>query len=89
MHEKTLVIALELGVRAAEGAAYCNLGNAYISLGQFHKAIEMHEKELAIALELGDRAGEGRAYVNLGIVYELAGQPDKAQEMRQAASRLA
>ena len=89
MHEKHLAIAVEVGDRAGEGRAYCNLGNAYDSLGQFHKAIEMHEKDLAIALEVGDRAGEGMAYHNLGIVYEAAGQPDKAQEMRQAASRLA
>ena len=43
-HEKLLKIAIEIGDRAGEGAAYGNLGNAYDSLGQYPKAIEYHEK---------------------------------------------
>ena len=61
-YKETLKIAIEIGDRAGEGAAYGNLGVAYNSLGDFQKAIEYHEKALEIAKEIGCRAGEGRAY---------------------------
>ena len=44
------------GDRWGEGAAYCKLGIAYHSLGQFTRAVDYHNKHLAIALEVGDRA---------------------------------
>ena len=81
--QRALVDALQCersGDRAGEGRAYCNLGNAYISLGQFERAVEFHRKHLAIALEVGDRAGEGRAYGNLGNAYESLGQFERAVE---------
>ena len=52
--------------RFGEGRAYCSLGIAYHSLGDFRRALEYHEKDLSIAKDVGDRAGEGRAYCNLG-----------------------
>ena len=55
-----------MGDRAGEGIAYCNLGNAYHSRGDFQKAIECHEQNLKISKKAGDRAGEGIAYGNLG-----------------------
>ena len=39
-HERHLKISKEVGDRAGEGKAYCNLGKAYDSLGDFQKAIE-------------------------------------------------
>ena len=57
-----------------EGEAYCKLGVAYFSLGQFDKAAELNRKYLNIALEVGDRAGEGKAYCNLGNAYCNLGQ---------------
>ena len=48
---------------------YGNLGNAFVSLGDFRKAIEHHEKRLKIAIEIGDRAGEGGAYGNLSNAF--------------------
>lgn len=38
-----LLIAKEFGDRAAERRAYCNLGNAYIFLGQFEAAAEHYK----------------------------------------------
>lgn len=38
-----LLIAKEFGDRAAERRAYCNLGNAYIFLGQFEVAAENYK----------------------------------------------
>ena len=41
-HKRYLKISKEVGDRAGEGAAYCNLGVAYRNLGEFQKAIEYH-----------------------------------------------
>ena len=60
-HEKHLKIAIEIGDRRGEGAAYGNLGNCYQSLGDYRKSIEYHEKHLRIAKKIGDQGGEGRA----------------------------
>ena len=62
-------IAIEIGGRHEEEAAYGNLGNCYQSLGDYRKSIEYHEKHLKIAKEIGVRGGEGRANGNLGIAY--------------------
>ena len=66
---KRLLEAKQNNSRFEEGRAYCNLGNAYDSLGDFQRAIEYHEKDLSIAKDVGNRAGEGRAYYNLGISF--------------------
>jgi tetratricopeptide (TPR) repeat protein len=73
-----LAIAKEVGDRAGEAAAYGNLGRAYLSQGDYAKAIEYHGKRLAIEKEVGDRAGEAAAYANLGIVYQSQGDFSKA-----------
>ena len=73
-------IAKEIGDWAGEGKAYGNLGNAYLSLGDYQKAIDYHEKRLKIAKEIGDRIGEGRGYVNLGSAYWSLGFYRKAIE---------
>ena len=71
-------LAIKIGDRAGEGAAYGNLGNAYIPLGDFRKATEYYEKALKTAIEIGDRAGEGTAYHNIGNGYARLGQFDIA-----------
>ena len=77
-HEKSLKIAIEIGDRAGEGAAYVNLGNAYNLPGDVQKATEYNEKGLKIAIEIGDRAREGVAYHNIGNGYFRLGQFDIA-----------
>ena len=62
-------IAIEIGDRRGQGAAYENLGNDYRSLGDYRRAINCQEKHLKIAIEIGDRGGEGAAYGNLGKAY--------------------
>ena len=88
-HEKLLKIAIEIGDRAGEGAAYGNLGNAYQSLGDYRKAIEYHEKDLKIAIEISDRAGEGGAYGNLGNAYKSLGDYRKAIEYHEKLLKIA
>ena len=49
--------------------AYYNLGIAYFSLEDFHRAIEYLKQYLSIAEEVGDREGAGCAYDKLGHAY--------------------
>ncbi|CAH3149221.1 unnamed protein product [Porites lobata] len=79
-HKQQLNFAKKVGDRAGQGRAYCNLGNAYQSLGQFQQAIEYHKQHLSIAIEVGDRAGKGVAYCNLGNAYQSLGQFQQAIE---------
>ena len=82
-------IAIEIGDRAGEGGAYGNLGNAYLLLGDFQKAIEHPEKHLKIAIEIGNRAGEGQAYGNLGNAYKSLGDFRKAIEYHEKHLKIA
>lgn len=41
--KKRLEIAKKFNDKAAERRAHCNLGNAHIFLGEFHKAIENYK----------------------------------------------
>ena len=68
-HVQELGIAKEKGNRVGEGRAYANLGDAYIQLGDFQRAIDCYKQSLNIAKEQGNRAGEGRAYNKLGVAY--------------------
>ena len=78
-----------MGDKAGERRAYGNLGNAYHSLGNFHKAIEYHEFDLQIAKQVGDKAGEGRAYGNLGNAYDSLGDFHKAIEYHECCLQIA
>ena len=68
-----LELATELGDRAQEGRASCNLGIAYHQCGEFQKAIECQTLRLVIAQEQGNREAEGRAYCNLGCTHDWLG----------------
>ena len=81
--ERHLKITKEVGDRAGEGKAYCNLGIAFRNLGDFRKAIEYQERHLQISKEVGDRAGEGIAYGNLGNAYDSLGDFQKAIEYHE------
>ena len=88
-HERDLKIAKEIGDRAGEGRAYCNLGIGYYSLGDFKTAMEYHERHLKIAKKIGDTAGEGRAYSNLGNGYHRLGDIKNAIEYHERDLKVA
>ena len=44
---------------SAEGGHLCNLGNAYVQLGEDRLAIEYYEQSVVIAREIGNQRGEG------------------------------
>ena len=55
----------EVGDRAGQGKTCAVLGNCYMSLGQYDKAMKMYEQARAMAEEVGDIADEARALMNL------------------------
>ncbi|CAH3015221.1 unnamed protein product [Porites evermanni] len=79
--QKKRLTKAQINKNTAEKAdAYCNLGRAYYSFGDFHQAIEYHNQHLSIAKEVGDRAGEGCAYGNLGCAYDSVSEFQRAIE---------
>ena len=54
-----------VGDKRNEGTRLGNLGNAYYSLSDARRAIEIYEQQLAIHREIGDRRGEGAALFNM------------------------
>ena len=79
--QKKRLTKAQINKNTAEQAdAYCNLGRAYYSLGDYHQAIEYHKQHLSIAKEIGDRAGEGCAYGNLGCAYDSLSEFQRAIE---------
>ena len=87
--EKHLKIAIEVGDRGGEGKTYGNLGNAYLSLNDYRKAIEYLEKQLKIAIEIGNRGGEGGGYGSLGLAYNSLGVYGKAIEYHEKHLKIA
>ena len=75
----------QIGDRRGEGTTLGNLGLAYFTLGEIHKAIEYHQEALVIAQEIGDRRGEGNHLGNLGNAYFTLGEIHKAIEYHQEA----
>ena len=56
------------------------MGNAYLSLGEYKKAIEYYEKGLEISCAIGDISGIASNNGNLGNAYQNLGEYKKAIE---------
>jgi tetratricopeptide (TPR) repeat protein len=78
--ETALQAARQLGQRW-KGMALRSLGNAYVTLGETRRAIELYEQHLAIAPEIGDRLGEAYTMGNLGNAYADLGETRRAIEL--------
>jgi tetratricopeptide (TPR) repeat protein len=83
--EAAIAAAKRLGSRQAEGAALGNLGIAYASLGENHRAIEFYEKASVIAREIGDRREECASLGNLGLAYVALGETRRSAEFCEKA----
>ncbi|MEL7522048.1 MAG: tetratricopeptide repeat protein, partial [Cyanobacteria bacterium J06553_1] len=59
------------------------LGNAYDSLGQYERAIDLQQQSLIIKREIGDRNGEADSLCNLGNAYKSLGQYERAIDFHQ------
>ena len=78
--EEGLAAARRLKDRPAEASHLGNLGTAYHSLGETHRAIEFYQQQLRITREIGDRYGDGKALGNLGLGYAALGETRRAIE---------
>jgi len=81
--EQALTIYQEIGDRQGEANSLGNLGTAYNSLGQYHRASKFLEQSLEISLEIGDRLAQANSLGNLGIGYYSLGQYHKAIKFYQ------
>jgi tetratricopeptide (TPR) repeat protein len=58
--------------------SFNRLGNCYISLGQYEKAIAFYQQSHDISEEIGFRQGVAMSLGNLGVCYNSLGQYEKA-----------
>jgi tetratricopeptide (TPR) repeat protein len=69
LYNKLLNISHKISDRRLEGIASSNLGNIYLSIGNYTEAIKYHWNNLIIALEFNAFEAVGHALVNLGLAY--------------------
>ena len=55
-----------------------HLGNVYVSLGKYQKAINHYEKSLEISTAIGHQSGIARVNCNSGNAYRSLGEYQKA-----------
>jgi hypothetical protein len=82
-------VGSSIKLRAGEGRAHGNLGNAYRSQGDLSKAIAYHTQDRAIAKEVGDRAGEDKVNGNLGTCHMHLHEYDEVVAYHKAQHALA
>jgi tetratricopeptide (TPR) repeat protein/predicted phosphodiesterase len=93
LHPEDRIYWIKIAIKASrlmkdlnsEGIHTCNLGNAYLNLGEVHKAIKCYEKALAISREIGNRQIESADLGNLGNAYLNLGEVHKAIECYEEA----
>ena len=65
------------------------LGNCYIDLGQYEKAIAFYQQCHNVSEEIGDRLGMATSLGNLGLCYYYLGQYEKAIAYHQQSLEIA
>nr|CAB3250827.1 G-protein-signaling modulator 2 [Phallusia mammillata] len=63
---------------SALSAIYSQLGNAYVFIGDFIKAVKYHQHDLTLARTIGDLSGEAKASSNLANTLKMMGKYDEA-----------
>ncbi|MEH2453846.1 tetratricopeptide repeat protein, partial [Nostoc sp.] len=71
-----------------EGRSLIGLGNAYKSLGEYQRAIELLQQSLEISREIGDIRGEANTWFNLGLALENVDRESDALGAYRNASEL-
>ena len=68
--ERQLKISKEVGDRAGEGKAYCNLGDAYHSVGEFQKAVHYYKNSVIVFDHIrGNLSSNDEWKISLGNTY--------------------
>lgn len=79
--EKRLVVAHESGILEAKGAAYGDLGNIHIALGNNEQAVNCLEHQRNIAQDINDRFGISDSTSSLGTVFLQMGDLEGALKL--------
>ncbi|XP_063382703.1 tonsoku-like protein [Cydia fagiglandana] len=83
-------VCKELGLRMEWGTCNRMIGEMYMLLAEFDKALKYEKRHLAVAKELNNTVEEQRALATLGRIYLLQGQSTagkEAEESLKAAER--
>ncbi|CAD6185572.1 unnamed protein product [Caenorhabditis auriculariae] len=72
--------ALELGTDdfSLLSAIYCQLGNAYVLLGEYETALQYHTYDILVERLIGNKEGEAKSCANLGNVFKIKGSYNDA-----------
>ena len=81
-----LLIVRKIEDRKNESEALCNMGKAYATLDETHKAIEYYEQSLEIARKIEYRRGEGDALFNMSLALEKLGQRSGGDRSRKSGT---
>ena len=81
-------ISKEVGNELEEGRAYGNLGNAFSSLGDVKRSVELYELQFKFAKSVGNRDGEGVACTNLCYAYSHLGNVERAEEYSEISLKI-
>jgi tetratricopeptide (TPR) repeat protein len=73
----------------SQSLCYINLGNDYVRLERFEKAIECYEKALSIALQMGFKDVELNSHIFTGLTYFQSAKYKKAIECYEKALSIA
>src|SRR5439155_20102906 len=77
-----------IGNRSREGGALGDIGDVYLSLGQYEKSLDLHHQALAIDSEVGYRFGEVWDHHDLGVIqFNLGNLTQAREELGQAIQR--
>ena len=71
------------------GAALTDVGNAYYSLGEYQRAIQIFQKRLDIAIANNDKSGRAASLGNLGLAYYSLGEYQRAIAFHQQSLEIA
>ena len=63
-----------------QASCYINLGNVFLSVGEYAKAEEYYQKALPINTKIGDKHGQASCYINLASVFRSVREYAKAEE---------
>ncbi|KAL9965088.1 hypothetical protein ACROYT_G028836 [Oculina patagonica] len=84
-----LDIAKKVGNRKKVGLQYLKLGNGFLEISRFQKAIDNYQQYLRVCKEQEDKKREGHAYGKLGNAYNSIGKIKEAMKYYEPQLRTA
>ncbi|XP_048487601.1 tonsoku-like protein isoform X1 [Plutella xylostella] len=88
-YKSEAAICKELGLRLEWGTCCRMIGEMYMLMAEFDKALKYEERHLAVSKELNNLVEEQRAMATLGRIYLLRGQSSGKEEEANASLKAA